>query len=56
MRPDNHVRAVKQDDGRRDSFALGVGNDLRFAVGINVRYGRESGSEVDSDCFAMTHA
>jgi hypothetical protein len=28
---------------------------LRFAVSINVRYGREGGSEVDTDCFAMTH-
>ncbi len=55
MRPNNDVRAFKQDDRWRDSFALGVGDDLRFAVGINVRYGRESGSEIDSDCFAMTH-
>ena len=55
MRPNNNVRAVKQDDRWRDSFTLGIGDDLRFAVGIKVRYGRESGSEIDSDCFAMTH-
>src|ERR1051325_3764767 len=54
-RAHDYVVLVEQNDRWRDPFALGIWNDLRFTVGIDVRHGRERRSEIDSDSFAMGH-
>src|ERR1043166_1064514 len=52
---DDDVVLVEQDHRGSDSLALRVWDYLRFGVGINVRHGRERGSEVDSNSFAVDH-
>ncbi len=53
--PDDNARAVEQNDRRRDAFAFGIGDDLRFAVGIDVRHRAKGRAKVDSNYFSSSH-
>ena len=53
QRADDGVGSVEQNNRGRDALAFGVRNDLRLAVGVDVRDRGKGGAEVDADCFAV---
>src|SRR5436190_22572006 len=52
---DDHARAIEQNDGRSDAFALGIGDDLRLSVDVDMRHRAERGSKVNSNYFSSSH-
>src|SRR5438874_3307056 len=54
-RADDYTRAIEKDDRRRDALALGIRDDLRLAVRIDVRDSAEGGAKVNSNCFSSSH-
>src|SRR5437763_5355644 len=54
-RPDDYIRAIKENNRRRDPLGLGVRDNLRFSVSIDMRHGRESRAQINSDYFAFAH-
>src|SRR5919199_5744094 len=54
-RAHDDIIAIEQNHRWRDAFAIGVWDDLRLAVGVDVRHRAEGRSKIDSDCFALRH-
>ena len=54
-RTDDGIGAFEENYRRRDAFVLGVWDDLRLPVGVDMGHGREGRAQVNSDCFSLRH-